>query len=101
MGLPASPWYDGYFSSKLDIYCSTIACRNLPLASLHQIGYTVYIPTDLAINTALEVDTDINLLGAFTSTYENVEPPHVCNTIYLSAPFVGLFLDWYLTPVEA
>ena len=31
----------------------------------------------------------------------NVEPLRVCKTIYLPVPFVGLFLDRYLIPVES
>ena len=49
-----------------------IACTNWLTESLHYILATVYIPTDLAIRTALESDPDTNILGTFTSTDANV-----------------------------
>ena len=54
-----------------------------------------------SINTALAAEPDAKLLGTFTSTYANMEPLHIQKTIYLPASFVGIFLDWDLTPMEA
>ena len=101
MGLLESPWDDVSFASKGDIACSTIACVNWLTASLHQIGSTVYFPTDLAIDTTLVADLDANLLGPFTSNDVNVEPLCIYKTICLPAPFIEIFLKWDLTPVEA
>ena len=101
MGLPESLWDDGSFVSKGGISCRTIACVNWLPASLHQIGSTVYFPTDLAIDTTLVSNLGADLLGPFTSTYANVEPLCIRKTIYLPAPFIEIFLKWDLPPVEA
>ena len=74
---------------------------NWPLASFHQIVSTVYVPKDLAIDTALADDPDADLMGPFTSTDANVKPLCVCKTINLPVPIVRIFLKWDLTPVEA
>ena len=70
-------------------------------ASLHQIGSTVYFPTDLAIYTTLVSDPGADLLGTFNSTYANVEPLCIRKTICLPATFIENFLTWDLTPMEA
>ena len=101
MGLLASPWDDLSFASKGDITCSTIACVNWQTASLHQIGTTIHILTDLDIDTALAANPAVDLLRPFTATDKNVEPLHICKTIKPPTPFVGIFLDRDLTPAEA
>ena len=99
MGLTASPWDDRYFASKGGIACGTIAFANLPPSSLHQIGATFHIPTDMTIDAVLAADPDTNLIGDFSSTGANVEPLCVRKTFYLPAPFAGIFLERDLTPV--
>ena len=74
MGTQAAPWYSGSFDSKGGISCVTSACVNWPSASLHQIGATSHVPTDLAVDTALASNPDTNLLGPFSSTGANTEP---------------------------
>ena len=101
MGLPASPWDNGSFALKGDIPCGTITCANWSPETLHQIGATIYVPTDLAIYAALAADPDTDLLGPFYSTDANVEPLHKFKTIYLPATFVRIFLERDLNPVEA
>ena len=106
MGLPESPWDNSSFPSMGDITCGTIACTNWPRANLRQIGYTVYVFTDLYINTALVVNPNVNLMGPFTSTDANVEPLCVHNKIYLPTPFSDSSLSgtshpWRHGPVSA
>ena len=55
----------------------------------------------MAIDAALSLDPDADLLGPFTAADADVEPLHVRKTIYLPAPFVGLFLERDITPAEA
>ena len=100
MGLMASLWANGFFASKGDITYGTIACVDWPPASLQQIRATFHVPTDLAIDAELSADPYTNLLGPFYSTDVNMEPLCICKTIYLPAPFVGIFLKQDLTPVE-
>ena len=71
----------GSFTLKGYITCKAIACANWLLSILHQIGPTVYVPTDLDINTALAANLDTNLLGTFTYTSANMEPLHVHKTV--------------------
>ena len=101
MGIMALPWDNSSFDLKGDITCGTIACANWPPASLHQIGSMVHAPTDLAIDTALDADPDSNLLGPFSYIDANLEPLCIRMTVYLPAPFVGIFPEWYLMPMEA
>ena len=68
---------------------------------LHQIRSLVHVPMELSINIALDADQDTNLMGPFSSTDTNVEPLCFRKTIYLPATFVRLFLERYLTPMEA
>ena len=98
MGMPASPWENLYFALKGDISCGACACANWQTASLNQIRATVHVCVDLAIDAELAADPDIDLLGPFTSTDVDVEPLRVRKTIYLPAPFFGIFLEQDLTP---
>ena len=52
----------------------------------------VNVLTDLAIDPALDDVTETNLLGILYSTEANMEPLHICKTIYLPANFVGISL---------
>ena len=61
---------------------------------------TVYVPTDLAIDTALAADPDTDLLGTLSSTDANVESLRVLKTDCLPAPFFGIFLERDLMPAE-
>ena len=97
MRLPASQWDSGSFASKGDTAYRTIAYANWPPESHHQIGSMVQVSIDLAIDAALAS----NLMGTFSSTDANVEPLHVRKTIYPPAPFIGIFLEQDLTPVES
>ena len=99
--MPASPWDDGSLALKGDIICRKISCANWPLASLHQIGATVHVSTDLAIDAPLAADLETDLLRPFSSTDADVDPLRVRKTIYIPTPFVGLFLKRYFTSAEA
>ena len=48
---------------------------------------------DLAIDAALALDPDADLLGPFTTTDAVVEPLRFCKMIYLPTPFSSLFLE--------
>ena len=61
----------------------------------------VHIPTNLSIDSAMASDLNTDLLGPFSSKFANVEPICVRKTIYLPAPYMFIFLEWYLTSVEA
>ena len=69
--------------------------------SLQQIGSTVHVLTDLAIDADLARNPNSNFLGPFTTVEMDVEPLRVSKLIYLSAPFVSILLNRYLTPTVA
>ena len=81
MRLQLSPWDNGSFASKRDIACGITDCANCPPASLHQIGATVHVPTNLVIDTALAADPETDLLGSLSSTNASVEPLRVHKTV--------------------
>ena len=101
MGLQTSPWDDSIFVSKGCIACENVTCVNWPPASPHQIGDTVHVPKDLSKVAALISNPDTNLIGPFYPTEANVKPLRILKTIYLPVSFIGIFLDGYITLVEA
>ena len=48
----------------------------------------------------MAADPDVNILGPFTSINTNVERLRIRKIFYLPAPFVGLFIEKDLTPME-
>ena len=71
------------------------------MARLHQIGARLHVPVEQSIDTALTSDPELDLLGPFAADESDVEVICVSKTIYLPTPFVGVFLERNLTPVEA
>ena len=53
------------------------------------------------LNVALDNTSEMELLSLFTSEDVGIDYVQVRNTIYLSASYLGMFLERYLTPVEA
>ena len=95
------PYDNLSFASKGGLTCGAGACANIKTSSLQQIDSMVHILKDLAIDADLAKDLDVDLLGPFTTVDTDVEPLRVRKTIYLPAPFVGLFLERDLTLAEA
>ena len=56
---------------------------------------------ELSIYAELARNPDAYLLGPFTAADSKMEPLCVYKTIYLPAPFGGIFLERYLKPAEA
>ena len=70
MELMVSLWDDLYFALTGDVTCDAITCVNWHTTSLHHIGSTVHVLTDLAIDLELTVDVDADLMGPFTAAKE-------------------------------
>ena len=68
MELTMSHWNDGSFTLERDNACRNVSCAKWSPESLYQIGATVFFPTDLTINTALEAESDANLLRSCEPT---------------------------------
>ena len=100
MGMSYLPWYNLFFVYKGKVTCGAIMCANWLTASLHQINKMVHILTVQAINAALKVDPDLDLLGQFTIDNVYMEAIRVKKTISLPTLFVGIFLKGNLTPVQ-
>ena len=100
MGMSTSPWDNLLFASKGEVTCDDVVCANWLTASLHQIGSTVLAPTAQAIYAALDIDNDLDRLGMFDMDNMDVDSICISNIIYLSAPFMWIFLGCDLTPVE-
>ena len=99
MGLLEFLWDYLSFTLVGDVTCGAVACVNWKTASLHQIGSTVHVLTDLVIDTALALKPDEDLLGPFTASDADMEPLCVSKAIYLPVSFTGLFLELELTPM--
>ena len=99
MELLASMWDNLYFTPKGEINCGIVSCANWQTSILHHIGSTINFFSDLAIDTTLSLDPNMDLLGQFTAADVDVEPLHVRKTIYPPATFVGLFLEQDLMPM--
>ena len=93
MGLLEFLWGYLSFTSVGGVTCGAVAYVNWKTASLHQIGSTVHVLTDLAIDAALSLEPDEDLLVPFTASDADMEPLCVRKAIYLPAPFTGLFLE--------
>ena len=100
MGLLNSSWDDLSFASKGYITCGTTSCTNWQTASLHHVESTIHVLADISIDVTLPQEPDADHLDPFTVVDMDVEPFCVHNTIYLPAPFVRIFLECYLTPME-
>ena len=69
--------------------------------SLHHIGATIHVPASQTIDAVLATNTKLDLLGPFAADNIDVDAIHISNTIYLTSPFLGIFLERNLTPVKA
>ena len=76
-------------------------CANWLIVSLYQIDATVHVLKVQAIYAALASDPKLDLLGTFSVDDVNVDAICIRKTIYIPAPFAGIFLERKLTPLDA
>ena len=74
-------------------------CTKWLTINLHQIGATVKFLMLQAIDAVLAAKPELDLLGPFAVDDADVKAIHIKKTIYLLAPFVGIFLECNLTPI--
>ena len=101
MGILPSPWNELSFVSKGEVTCSALRCENCITTILHHIRTSLYNPTAEAIDAALAVKPDVNILESFTFEYSGVNFVRVCKTIYFPGPYVRMLLKRNLTPTKA
>ena len=101
MGRPASTWDDLSFASKVEVTSGAIGCSNCLTSSLYQICASLYVPISEAISAALAVDSEVKILGPLIFEDSVVDYVQVWRTFYLPSPYLVMFLERYLAPVEA
>ena len=94
-------WAEISFVSKGKVTCGTITCSNWLTESLHHIGAAIYTPIADAIDAALDSNPSEDIIGKFYTNNNGVNKVCVHITIYLPAPYMGMFLKQDLTPAEA
>ena len=100
MGMLAPTWDDLYFVSNVKVTRGAVVCTNWLTSRLHQIGATVHVLRAQVIDAALASDLKLDLMGPFTMDDADMDAIHFRNTIYLPAPFLGIFLERDLTPFK-
>ena len=100
MGRTSRKWDNTTFANLGDVSYGTT-----PLAvwepTYLQLAPDVYVPSAAAIDTSLVGDANITLLGPYGAGDAGVEIIRCRKTVYVPAPYVGLLLGAYLTPMEA
>ena len=86
---------------KGKVTCGAVICTDCLTLSLHHIGATLYVPTSEAMESDLDTDPEVNILGSFIAEDVSVDYVFVRKKIYLPEPYVGMFFKHNLTPVEA
>ena len=98
MGITPSPWDDLFFAYKGKVTFYNFGCENWLPDSLHQIGAALYALTAKAIESALASSPKLDQLGPVTYEDSGIDFMKYRKTIYLSAPYLGIFLEHNLTP---
>ena len=98
MWMPLSTWGDLSFALNGNVTRGAVRCANCLTVSLHHIDAALYILTPESIYTALSSDPNLYIIGPFTAEYDGVGFVCVHKTIYLPAPYMGMFLERNLSP---
>ena len=100
MGQPPCKWDDGTFGNRGDISYGTATLAVWYPTYLH-IAPAVYVPSAATIDTSISGDANITLLGPYGAGDAGVEIIRCRKTVYVTAPYVGLFLCADFSLVEA
>ena len=100
MGRPPCRWYDDTFANRGDVAYGTALLSQwdpayIPLAS------AVLVPSAAAIDASIAGDPDLKLLWTYGAGDAGFESICCRKTVYVPAPYFGLFLGSDLTPIEA
>ena len=88
------------FANQGDVSYSTGPLAVWDPTYLH-LAPAVYVPSAAAIDTSLARDPNVTLLGPCGAGDAGAEIIHCQKTVYVPAPYVGLFLSADLSPVES
>ena len=100
MGLPSSKWDDRTFANCGDVSYGTVPLAVWEPTNLH-LAPAVYMTSAAAIDTSLAGDSNITLLGTYGAGDAGVKIIRCRKTVYVPAPYLGLLLSAYLSPVAA
>ena len=100
MGRPASNWDDRTFANRGYFSYGNVRLAVWDPTYLH-LTPAVYVPSAAAIDTSLDGDPNVTLLGPYGAGYVWAEIICCQKTVYVPAPYVGLLLSDNITPVEA
>ena len=100
IGRPVSKWDGRTFANRVDVSYGTAPLSVLDPTYLH-LAPAVYMPSAAAIDTSLSGNPNVTLLGPYGAGDAGVEIICCCKTVYVPAPYVGLFLSADLSPVES
>ena len=100
MGRPLCRWGDETFANRGDVSYGTAPLDQWDPAYLH-LAPAVLVPSAAVIDAAISGDPDLKLLGPYGVGDAGVESIRCRKTVYVPAPYVGLFSGLELTPVEA
>ena len=97
---PASQWDERIFANHVDVSYGTVPLAAWDPTYLH-LAPAVYVPSAATIDTSLDGDPNVTLLGPYGAVDVGAKIIHFCKTVYVPVPYVGLLLSDDLTPVEA
>ena len=99
MGCLSSQWDDRMFANRGDVSYGTPPLVVWDPTYLH-LAPGVYVPSAAAIDTSLDGDPNVTLLGPYSAGDAGAEIIRCRKTFYVPAPYVGLLLSDDLIPVE-
>ena len=100
MGRPPCCWDGESFANRGDVTFGTAPLAHWDPAYLH-LAAVVHVPSAAAIDAAIAGDAGLKMLGPYGAGDAGVESVRCCKTVYVPAPYVGLFLGGNLTPPQA
>ena len=100
IGRPPCRWDDDTFANRGDVAYGTAPLAQWDSDDLH-LAPAVLVPSAAAIDASVASYNDLKLLGTYGAGDAGVEIIRCCKTVYVPAPYVGLLLGAYLTPIEA
>ena len=100
MGWSPCKWDDRNFANHRDVSYGIVPLAEWDPTYLH-LALAVYVLSAAAIDKSLSSDTNLTMLGPYRAGDAGVEIIRCRQTVYVPAPYVGLLLGAYLTPMEA
>ena len=100
VGSPPCQWDNRTFANRGDVSYGTARLENWYPTYLY-LAPAVHVPSAATIDTSLACDANLTLLGPYGAGDAGVEIIRCFKTVYVPAPYVGLFLGSNLTPIEA